>query len=113
MSLPRVRILAGVVGALLVAHFAAATARLRFGVRDDRWTSLFDLDAESNLPTWFAAVLLLAAAFRCFESARGAQGPDVGSGFRRLGVVLVALSCDEVAMVHERVAAALLDAARM
>lgn len=112
MRLPRMRVLVGGVVALIAAHFTAAALRLEFGVRSDRWTSLFDLDAESNVPTWFASFLLLAAAWHCSDSARRDPSLVVRRGLLRLGAVFVALACDEVAMVHERVAAALLDAAR-
>lgn len=62
-----------------------------------------DLDAESSLPTWFAASLLLLCALSLLFVAL-----QVDQGGRRkaipwflLAVIFAALSLDEIAMLHE------------
>lgn len=82
---------------------------LRFGVAShyeysDTFMALFDLDSESNVPTWFSSVLLLAnasllaliafAAFRVRDRWRWY--------WCGLALVFVYLSMDETAMLHER-----------
>jgi hypothetical protein len=84
---------------LVVAGVISSCVRIRFGDPVARWTGLFDLDGEANVPTWFSSILLLRCAM---ASAR--------RGLRPLAVVFVVLSLDEVAMMHERAAAALLEA---
>ena len=65
----------------------------------EKW---FELDRESNFPTWFSSFLLTIAAYfayRCFLVQR-----EGGNG-RRLWLLfsfgLLGMSCDEVAMIHE------------
>ena len=63
----------------------------------------FDLDAESNLPTWFASMSLLACAIllgRIAARAR-ATGARFAGHWRALAVIFAALSLDEVARIHE------------
>lgn len=63
---------------------------------------LFDLDQEANIPTWFSSLMLAVAAYFAYQC-------DVASklqGFSsRIWLVLswffLALSCDEVAQIHE------------
>jgi hypothetical protein len=62
----------------------------------------FDLDGESNIPTWFSAAGLLACAWFMLELRRRA------SGLGMFALLLAAAAVDEVAMVHEHVAAWLL-----
>ncbi len=82
-----------------MAGLVSAWVRLHGGEPSQRWTGLFDLDGEANAPAWFSSVLLLRCAM---ASSR--------RGLRALAGVFVLLSLDEVAMVHERAAAALLGA---
>jgi hypothetical protein len=63
----------------------------------------FDLDAESNLPTWYSAIALLACAVllgRIATLTRRAHGRFAGH-WRALGAIFVVLSLDEIARLHE------------
>jgi hypothetical protein len=62
-----------------------------------------DLDAEGNIPTWFASATLLAAAglaawIGSLTRARGGRDPG---HWRALAALLAAASVDEVAKLHE------------
>ncbi len=87
----------GCAAGLVALGVLSSLARIQLGEGVARWTELFNLDAEANVPTWFGSILLLRCAL---ASARYT---------RALAAVFVALSIDEVAMVHERAAAALLE----
>ena len=63
----------------------------------------FDLDGEGNIPTWFSAIGLFACAWLMLHLRQRAWGLST------LALLLVAAAIDEVAMVHERVAAWLLE----
>jgi hypothetical protein len=63
--------------------------------------SLFSTGSDSNIPTWFSAVMLLTASLLLAQIALVKQGTDA----RRWGIlalVFAAASIDEVATVHER-----------
>jgi hypothetical protein len=62
-----------------------------------------DLDAESNLPTWYSSIALLACAVllgRIASATRRMGGRFVGH-WRALSGVFVFLSLDEIARLHE------------
>lgn len=64
---------------------------------------LFDTDLEANLPTWFSATVLVAGALAAFVKAqheRGAAGPW-NREWTGLAVLLLVLSIDEAAVIHE------------
>jgi hypothetical protein len=60
------------------------------------------LDAEKNLPTWFSAsvFLLAGASWLLLAALRRQQGREF---FAAIGVLLLALSLDEAAELHDRV----------
>lgn len=63
----------------------------------------FDLDAESNLPTWYSSIMLLACAVllgRIASATRRVGGRFVGH-WRALSVIFAFLSLDEIAQLHE------------
>ena len=65
---------------------------------------MFDLDRESNVPTWVASSLLLVAGFELFAVSRTSL-PHVERFRGRwvlLGVLFLLLSLDESARLHER-----------
>lgn len=62
-----------------------------------------DLDAESNLPTWYSSIALLACAVllgRIAAATRRLGGRFVGH-WRALSVIFTFLSLDEIARLHE------------
>src|SRR6185369_15409223 len=80
--------------ALTALGAASAAARIHFGDGVARWTEIWNLDAEANVPTWFGSVLLLRCAMAC---ARAARRLPHATRWRSLGAIFVALSIDEVA----------------
>jgi hypothetical protein len=111
LRLPPLRVLWAAAGALVALHFASGAVRMSLGPSVERWTQMWNLDGESNVPTWFGSVLLLLAAVAAAQRARRTEARPVARGLRLLATVLLVLSVDEVAMGHERVAAALLERA--
>jgi hypothetical protein len=96
--------LAGAI-ALLAALSVAEQYVIHILGRDDLEDFLItlDLDAESNLPTWFASMSLLACALllgRIAARTRAAGGRFAGH-WRALAVMFVVLSLDESARLHE------------
>lgn len=64
-------------------------------------TRLIDLDTESNFSTWFSGMILAIAAFFAYQVSVAA-GPGRGRRTWRVAAfVLLLMSCDEVAMIHE------------
>ncbi len=63
----------------------------------------FDLDAEGNIPTWYSSFQLLAAAMLLFVVGMitRQRGERFAGHWRALGWILVALSIDETAQLHE------------
>lgn len=91
--------------AVLTALSVAEQFVIHIVGRDDLEDFLitFDLDAESNLPTWFASMSLLACAVllgRIATRTRATGGRFVGH-WRALAVIFALLSLDEVARIHE------------
>ena len=64
----------------------------------------FDLDTEGNVPTWFSAALLLAAAGALWTVAAIAPVERrFARHWRLLAIIFVMLSLDEGAAFHERI----------
>ncbi len=69
--------------------------------------NLFDLDHEANLPTWYSSLKLLlaaAAAMLCYlsEAPRAAaEGLKRRSAWLVVAALMLALSADEAAQIHE------------
>ena len=98
------RLLAWCVAALAAGHLA--TAAVHYGLGYDRQLGLrplLNLNGEANLPTWFSAALLLAAAAVLAVIWR--TTPEGARAGRRywavLAAVFVFLSADEAAELHE------------
>lgn len=65
---------------------------------------LFDVNIESNVPTWYSSALLLGCAVLAgllAALARRAGSRDAGA-WTGLAAVLALLSLDEIAVLHER-----------
>ena len=73
--------------------------------RGGRFFSLFSLDGEANVPTWFSSVLLLSVAVMLTIVAADAlaSAGRWGRHWAGLAVVFAWLSLDETAQIHERV----------
>jgi hypothetical protein len=64
-------------------------------------SSLFDLAAESNVPTWFSQAQFLLAGLACAEVA--VDGENVRLMWSLVAFVMGFFSLDEVAKIHERI----------
>jgi len=66
---------------------------------------LFDLDSEIAIPTWFSAILSVVAAAVLFAIAKNNQQKSLlpSSYLTAGGIVLVFLSADDSAVIHERI----------
>jgi hypothetical protein len=67
---------------------------------------MFDLDAESNLPTWYSSVqlFLLAQALTVLALLLARRSWRDAAPFLFLAAIALLLSADEVATIHERFA---------
>lgn len=96
--------LAAGVGLLVVASTAAVVSQYAFG--HDYvfgFVRLFYLDTESNVPSWYASVTLLACAapLLLIGTLRRREGDRWWRHWRALGFIFVYLSVDEAAQIHE------------
>ena len=98
------RLLACGVAALAAGHLA--TAAVQYGAGYDRQLGLrplLNLNGEANLPSWYSAALLLAAAallavvWRTSPAVSGSGRPY----WAGLAAVFLFLSADEAAEIHE------------
>jgi hypothetical protein len=69
------------------------------------FSSFIDLDGEANLPTWWSSMQMMMAALLTATFARRYIKPsDIKSWLLALPpLTLIAMSCDEVAQIHERI----------
>jgi hypothetical protein len=70
---------------------------------------LFNLGGTANIPTWYKAILLMFAAvvlFLIFLLSRRQRDP-FSRYWRDLGVIFVALSIDEIAVIHRGIGRAI------
>ncbi|MEZ5316832.1 MAG: hypothetical protein R2752_05475 [Vicinamibacterales bacterium] len=92
------------IGTLVVLGSAGEIARLEFG-HDVVFglVRLFGLGQEANVPTWFSSVLLLAAGVLAGTIALlpARQDRSFAGQWAALAGVLVLMSLDETAMIHE------------
>ena len=89
-----------VVGLLLAAHIAAKFLVYGTGIgRESGSLSIFDLDIEQSFGTWFSSILLLGIGLGLLWIA--AVADYHGQHWRWLGIIVIVLSCDEVAGLHD------------
>jgi hypothetical protein len=95
---------------LHLLNIVAQSVRLIFHVHRRWWLLLLDVDAEANLPTWFSSVLLLTASVYSVQKRERTEMTDqqLRRGWGLMSVLLLAFSADEVARVHEQIAAKIL-----
>jgi len=69
-------------------------------------TRLINIDIESNVPTWFSSIILAIAAFLSYKCSL-AVGEEryKKRTWQLLSLGFLAMSCDEVAMIHEHLGA--------
>lgn len=99
----------GIVAAVLVLlgpvlrHRAAVRRRTDPG-ESALLPTLFDVNTEANVPTWFAASLWVLAAVAALTVAVGAPGLTARRrrGWYGFAAVLTLMSLDEAASLHER-----------
>ena len=93
-------------------HWVPASVRVSAGESSAaefrfRWLSrLFDLNAEANLPTWYASaqLLLVGLLLGVFARARAdRRRPAASAGLVVAAALFVGMSADEVACLHENV----------
>jgi hypothetical protein len=96
------RALAVAIVALVVLSTAAVWAYSRWP-QAHRAYRLFYVDFETNVPTWWSAMLLLASAAIAGLLARAARstGDDRWPDWLALAVLFAAMAADEAASLHE------------
>ncbi len=104
----RVWPLAAAIAALDLLYFATQKL-LRAHPAHERlrdFASIFDLNAEANIPTWFSSAMWLWAAFLSFRLSRVVRregGPRaLALQWGAVGLLCAFLSMDEAAEFHER-----------
>lgn len=112
IPLPSTRILLAFVFVLGVASFLAEISEHVFGRENVLGLlALVKMDAEANLPTWFNSVLLLCCAGLALliGSLKRQEHDRYGWHWLGLSAVLLFLSIDDAAGIHERVNVVLRD----
>jgi hypothetical protein len=88
--------------AFLVVVGTAATLAISLGyTRPQKLIAFFDLDGESNLPTWYSSVLLLGAALLTWVAGLAARHRSDRVKWFVLAALFACLSMDETAMMHD------------
>ncbi len=105
-ALPRrvARGLAGIIALLTVLSVAEQYVIHILGRTDlEDFLIAVDLDAESNIPTWFSSVALLACAglLALIASHTRRRSAAFAGHWRALSAIFVLLSVDEIAQLHE------------
>ena len=86
-----------IAGALVLLHLLS----LFVGERSWQLERTFDVDLESNIPTWFSSGLFALAALAAYGCARASGASPQRKAWLVLASALLFMSCDEVAMLHE------------
>lgn len=108
--------LAAVVGALVVCSLGTQVARHVLGYPEQLgFVDLFDVGAESNLPSWFSSfeLLLAAVVLAAIAAAKRRLHDAFAAHWTLLAVVFFAMSVDEVAGIHEIFVEPLRDASKL
>ncbi len=97
--------------AVLLLTLAGLAARFALYVFGDgpfmRPLSLFDVGAERNIPTWFESMQFMLCSVLLAVIANKQRGERHGSHWGVLSVILLYMSLDEVATIHEMMGAEL------
>jgi hypothetical protein len=103
LSLSPRRILAwhlAIIALLVACHLGVALLLARTGRGETLWR-MVHLSREANLPSFFSACALLAAALGAWLLAR-LDGGRNATPWRLAGLILLFLALDEAAMLHEQ-----------
>lgn len=92
------RVLAALVAVQFAINLGGTIARLT----SDRFPPLWNLDAEANIPVWWSAALLLTASALAAALAWADEHRSRAPLWLLAATVLLFLSIDEVAGLHER-----------
>jgi hypothetical protein len=98
------RILSLVLGGLTIASIAGQVARYIWGYATlGGIILLFDLDEESNVPTWYSATMLLLCAMflGVIAAAKKKDRDSYAWHWQILAIIFLGLSLDETAGLHE------------
>lgn len=95
-----VRAVPAVIGGLVLMHLL----RLAVGERSWQMERLFDLDREGTVAAWFSSLLLAANAAAAWGCARLTHEASSRRAWTLLALMLLFMSCDEIAMLHETAA---------
>jgi hypothetical protein len=92
----------GVLALIVTAGVSTSLVSLFYG-RDHLLglVRLFDLGGERNLATWFASMTLMIGAALTYSLSAGPIEPRIAHGWRCVTVILLALSLDQAADLHE------------
>jgi len=98
------RVLLGCILLLLGAEVFRQVASYGFGHDYARFSRLFDLDAERNVPTWFSTVQLFLASMLAFMIYldRRPDGTRLVAHWAGLGFIMLYISLDEAVALHEQ-----------
>lgn len=86
-------------GVMLLALASALSHALPFSTR--AVYELFRMSSDHNIPAWYSSILLAIGAMLALECGKTAPDADARKAFLILGALLVLMSCDEVARLHE------------
>lgn len=83
--------------ALVVLHLAT------FPFRGVKVIRIFNLDDERSIGTWFSVVILATGGLLALATARQIRSQDIGltAGWALVGVIMVAMSAEELIALHE------------
>lgn len=95
------RLLFTVLGILVVLHLIVAFCHVVLHWRLEALTQLLDLDLESNVPTFFNALLFFIAAALFYMHGKAAL-PKMRMGWHVMAGVFVFLGFDEGSQIHEK-----------
>lgn len=96
------RVLGVLIVLLLLASTAAHAVAAARGMEVTHWfVQLFDVDSETNLPTWYSSILLLVSAVLLAAIGNAERNRTAWARYwLALSLIFVALSADEVAGFH-------------
>jgi hypothetical protein len=98
-GIPRVLLYA--LGILVALHLAAVFFHLVLGLRMQAYTELFDLDLESNVPTYFNSLLFFICALLMALIAMDSESV-LRRGWYTMCGVFIFLGIDEGSQIHEK-----------